>query len=195
MIGINTFAYCGNNPVNYSDPSGKAHYYSYIFDCWVTTTATGTAIYDYDTPAPGTSNVSGPVNKPLKNGYTYRRGNDNFGSPGDVDHVHISKNGQDLYDQNADGTPHHLGGTPPKPLRKKLKELEGWDWDNPPGIETNNSSVSFGQKTVGSLMVLGGVCAIIILAADDVTGIGVADEPLMVPAAGLVATGFSNIFA
>ena len=44
-------------------------------------------------------------------------------------HIHIY-NGKESYSQNEDGSPHDGSkGSPPKAVKKKLKELKGWDWD------------------------------------------------------------------
>ncbi|MEI3163794.1 MAG: RHS repeat-associated core domain-containing protein [Lachnospirales bacterium] len=44
-------------------------------------------------------------------------------------HIHVY-NGKESYSQNEDGSPHDGSkGSPPKSVKKKLKELKGWDWD------------------------------------------------------------------
>lgn len=49
-------------------------------------------------------------------------------SKGEKRHIHVWKDGEE-YSQNDDGSPHKGGGSPPKKIKKALKEKSGWDWD------------------------------------------------------------------
>ena len=62
--------------------------------------------------------------------WTYRRENNMTNEHGDR-HIHVdSKRLNKHYSQDEDGFPHDGNqGSPPKKVKKRLKEKTGWDWD------------------------------------------------------------------
>ena len=133
IISYNLFAYCSNNPINFSDPSGNLKIWSkikekvkgflkgftsdYISESSKVSTAVSTAI------------ITGK-NISVGKGWTARidRPNDNTKTQ---KHIHVEK-GKLRYSQNEDGSKHDgnsSNGSPPSSVKKTLKEKLGWDWD------------------------------------------------------------------
>lgn len=72
--------------------------------------------------------------KHLWKDWTYRIEKHGDG-PGFQRHIHVAKNGEEVWNQNADGTAVHdnrIKGPLPEKVKEKLRE-KGWDPDNPPG--------------------------------------------------------------
>ena len=78
--------------------------------------------------------------------------------PGDQSHIHVKYKGNEVWNQNADGTPHHpnkIKGPCPKSVKEKIKEKTEWDPDNPPGKQekqeggNNNNPQQTQQITLG----------------------------------------------
>ena len=133
ILSYNLFAYCSNNPINFSDPSGnwkiwgkikekvkgflKGFTSDYISKSSKVSTAVSTAI------------ITGK-NISVGKGWTARidRPNDNTKTQ---KHIHVEK-GKLRYSQNEDGSKHDgnsSNGSPPSSVKKTLKEKLGWDWD------------------------------------------------------------------
>ena len=147
-LSYNLFAYCSNNPVNFSDPSG------YGFWSWLTglfggkksneatsssasapsgsqgaCKSVGSAISQHDPAA--VSPIGGiriGNNQGTINEWRYRIDPPKT-STQTQRHIHI-ESGNKKYAQNEDGTRHDGSkGSPPNSVKKILKEKGVWDWD------------------------------------------------------------------
>ena len=95
----------------------------------------------------------------LKNGWKYRIDPENTNTK-TKRHIHIY-NGKDSYSQNDDGSPHDgSSGSPPKSVRKEVKEKSGWNWDekeksyNDSKNNSNSSEFHFGDATSTVVIVI-----------------------------------------
>ncbi len=144
MLAYNLFAYCSNNPINYSDPTGTFKLWNAIKNF------VKSFMNDYAAPdenivdaISSAAPIAGSVIT-LGKGYTARIEKPHV--PNDQKHVHILKNGTEVANQNDDGSPHHPGknkpNEPPKSIKKELKKQTGWDWEKK---ETSFNAIDFGQ--------------------------------------------------
>ncbi len=91
----------------------------------------------------------------LGNGWSYRIDKKNT-STKTKKHIHVF-NGRKTYSQNDDGSPHDGStGSPPKSIKKKIKENSGWDWDAKEKQykdNQNNKEFSFDFSNLGNMVV------------------------------------------
>ena len=150
MLDANMNAYCGNNPVNFSDPTGQykvcpIHGDSYsqpnCVYCHPSYQTTLDNYVRYQTvkneerlklgpPTPWNITIAhGRIKTDTTNSGWYWRidtGNTNTKTQ---DHIVIQK-GKFKYAQNIDGSPHDGStGSPPNSVKKELKNKGIWDWD------------------------------------------------------------------
>lgn len=89
------------------------------------------------------------------NGWSYRIDKKNT-STKTKKHIHVF-NGRKTYSQNDDGSPHDGStGSPPKSIKKKIKENSGWDWDAKEKQykdNQNNKEFSFDFSNLGNMVV------------------------------------------
>jgi len=136
VMGYNMYAYCNNNPVNMVDPGGMCSYVGVgpscqKFDCCRYSCPTS---YKYIKPT-SFSGAQGQLYTALGSVYVSSKGGwtariDPVSEEGPR-HVHIEHKGNEVANQNDDGTPHHKNKCtqdPPGSLKKELLK-KGWDWD------------------------------------------------------------------
>ena len=110
------YVYCENNPVSRIDKTGFSS----------TEIDTESMISD-----DSSLEVCGLVVS-LGKGWYYRI--DNINTPNEHMHVYNKNKRDGWYAQNKDGSPHDKnkngpGNSPPNSVKKKLKEVADWDWD------------------------------------------------------------------
>ena len=167
VIGHNAYAYCGNNPVNMDDHDGN-------WPKWIEDTANWVK-----------DNIVQPIKKvfcalkqsnvPKASSHDANR-RPNTGEPGST---YTAPNG-DSRTYGADGKPehdydHNDHGRPDKHPHDS-KGGHHHDWKN--GVRGSAYTFSWGT-VAGAALVTVSVIGIIVVAADDVTGIGVADDFLL----------------
>ena len=73
--------------------------------------------------------------------------------PGDQRHIHIENKGNEVWNQNADGTQHHSNkctNEPSKKIKKKIKKKTGWDLDkNDKSNDNDDDQDNNGQGQAG----------------------------------------------
>ena len=184
MTGMNLFAYCGNNPINRCDPSGKAWTLAgitYDYDG---------SLYDFRRAEQGLPPIS------YENALKFARSLPKTGEPG---------SSQTL--PNPDGTPkqkrwygpdgnperdrdYNHPGNMPFPHDHEWKDGKRQPDHLPPDPSYNFSL----ERVVGIGLVTICVVGIVAVAVDDVTGIGVADDVLFGPLGAGVGEGLIMIF-
>ena len=148
ILSYNLFAYCSNNPVNFSDPSG------YGFWSWLTGLFGGKKSNEATSSSASAPSGSQGACKSVGSGVSQHDpaavspiGGIRIGKHDGVinqwdyyihsedtttqtqRHIHI-KSGNKEYAQNEDGTRHDGSkGSPPNSVKKILKEKGVWDWD------------------------------------------------------------------
>lgn len=131
------FAYCGNNPVRSSDPSGHS---------WITDIIEKIKkAFGFDGSNGAVAGVVlGSVMHDIGNGWKYRI--DPPHTSKTQRHIHI-KHGKKEYIQNDDGSGSHTGkgakGKIPDWVNDYLKENEGWDYNGNRNSFYNQTTISF----------------------------------------------------
>ena len=131
LVSHNLFAYCLNNPVNLSDPSGN-------WPSWVDSILNAAISVVNAIVGAVASSVSAASSfvyaqmKDLGKGWSYREEGANE-STREKEHVHVNGGGK-KYQQDVDGgrrTKENPTGlpNPPATVRERLKGKIGWDWD------------------------------------------------------------------
>ena len=184
ILGNNLFAYCSNNPINYSDPSGNA---------WVLNGVTykyDGSLYDFRRAEQGLSPIA------YENALKLSKSLPKTGEPG---------SSQTL--PNPDGTPkqkrwygpdgqavrdrdYNHPGDMPFPHDHEWKDGERQPNHLPP-----DPSYEFNWEPIAGIG-LATICVvgIIIIASDDITGVGVANDFLLGPLSAGVGQGAIMIF-
>lgn len=119
------FAYCGNNPVIRVDTSGYGWFDT--IKKWIKGIFTN---YNDDKSLSygATAGAAAGIKIELSQGWTARIDPENAQS-GTKRHIHVERR-KEKFAQNKDGSPHDgSSGSPPKSVRKELKEKANWDWD------------------------------------------------------------------
>ena len=150
VITQNLFQYCGNNPINFCDPSGYIYYGNgqcvqevevtiyradgtqETFMDEVAYTSNGRSGPQYINNSTLTITVAASVSYDLGQGYKARIDAPNSGAKNEQRHVHIEYKDKEVSNQNDDGTIHHPNKNtinPSKRVKKQLKKQTGWDWD------------------------------------------------------------------
>ena len=149
ILSYNMFAYCGNNPVNYSDPTGgfsikalfqkvgnrvKGYLESFANDY------SGPSIDAITGAAPSVApSVAAGITYKLSKGWKARIDSQDTNTKVKR-HIHVSRDGEH-YAQCEDGEPHDgTTGTPPKSVLKELKQTVGWDWNKKAGSWANKNN-------------------------------------------------------
>ena len=174
--GLNLFSYCFNNPVNRVDQTG--HWPKWIEDVvnWVSKAI--------DRVTDGLSNIF-QATAHEKNKRPYE------GEPGSTYH---SPNG-DWRKYGPDGKPeqdydHDDHGFPDKhPHDENGGHYHDWI-----GGKHGDAYVISLEKPLGGIIVAGSIIGITIIVADNITGIGIADDALLGPLSGSFAKGIIMIF-
>ncbi|WP_147584666.1 RHS repeat-associated core domain-containing protein [Faecalispora jeddahensis] len=125
ILGNNMFAYCGNNPVIRVDTSGYGWFDT--IKKWIKGIFTN---YNDDKSLSygATAGAAAGIKIELSQGWTARIDPENAQS-GTKRHIHVERR-KEKFAQNKDGSPHDgSSGSPPKSVRKELKEKANWDWD------------------------------------------------------------------
>ena len=182
LTGLNLFAYCGNNPVNMSDPDGN-------WPKWIETAANW---------------VNNKIIQPVKRVFSSLKQRNIVNSSshntnrrpytGEPGSTYTAPNG-DWRRYGPDGKPeqdydHDDHGFPDKhPHDENGGHYH--DWSN--GKHGDAYAISL-EKMFGGIIVVGSLIGMAIIAADDVTGIGVADDALFGPLSGSFSKGIIMIF-
>ena len=181
VLGHNAYAYCLNNPVNMDDHDGN-------WPKWIEDTANWVK-----------DNIVQPIKKvfcalkqsnvPKASSHDANR-RPNTGEPGST---YTAPNG-DSRTYGADGKPehdydHNDHGRPDKHPHDS-KGGHHHDWKN--GVRGSAYTFSWGT-VAGAALVTVSVIGIIVVAADDVTGIGVADDFLLGPLGAGIGEGLALI--
>ena len=187
ILSYNLFAYCSNNPINYCDPSGC---YMTPYDRLRVLLASGKAWYDskgklhvpyssyrvapnvmLGTPLTGEPNSTLPVYDNDGNLTQEREYGPDGRAKRDIDYGHAG---------------HHPNLPSP--------HYHDWNWDT--GVPTRGDAYApfdWGQAALGTGLVVVCVIGIILVAADDATGVGVADNFLYGPLGVGVSQGLSMV--
>ena len=196
LNGMNLFAYCSNNPPNMADLSGHWPQWIENIASPVTNAVRKVISSVVNTVRKVTSLVVNAIKsvmpKTASSGTPNRR--PNTGEPGST---YRAPNG-DTRTYGPDGRPSHDydhddHGQPNKhPHDENGGHHHDWDWSNFP--PRGNAYIISWEPVAGAA--LGIVCAagVIGVAADDITGIGVADDFLLGPLFGGVGEGLIMIF-
>ena len=182
ILGYNMFAYCMNNPVNMSDPSGN-------WPKWIETAANWVN-NNIIQPVKNFSSSSKQSNVVNASSHDANRRPYN-GEPGST---YTAPNG-DSRTYGPDGTPEHDydhddHGRPDKHPHDP-NGGHNHDWEN--GVRGPAYSVGW-EPLAGAALVTVCVIGIVVVAADDATGIGVADDFLFGPLGAGVGEGLILIF-
>ncbi|WP_278335194.1 RHS repeat domain-containing protein, partial [Clostridium beijerinckii] len=151
LLSHNLFAYCINNPVNMLD--GDGNWPSWLdsitnaISSLVTTitSAISSVVTTVTTAAEAASSFVYSKMKDLGKGWSYRR--DKGGShTREKEHVHVQGGGK-KYQQDVDGGRRTLENPPglphpPAKVRQRLKEKEGWDWDENAAKPTASKAIA-----------------------------------------------------
>ena len=180
--GYNLFAYCFNNPVNMSDSSG--HWSQWIKDAasWVNNNIIQ-PVKNFFSSSKQSNVVNASSHDANRRPYT--------GEPGST---YTAPNG-DSRTYGPDGTPeHNYDHDDHRRPDKHPHDSNGGhnhDWEN--GVR--GPAYSIGWEPIAGVALVT-VCAIgiVVVAADDVTGIGVADDFLFEPLGAGVGEGLILIF-
>ena len=182
IIGYNMFAYCMNNPSNMSDPTGS-------YPDWIETVVNWVIdniiqpIEDFFTSIKQNNASNMDSHDANRRPYT--------GEPGST---YTAPNG-DSRTYGPDGTPkrdydHDDHGRPDKHPHDS-NGGHNHDWDD--GVRGPAYSIGW-EPFAGSALVAVGVFGMFVLAVDDATGIGVADDFLFGPLGAVIAEGWIMIF-
>ena len=182
VLGYNMFAYCMNNPVNMSDPSGN-------WPKWIETAANW---INNNIIQPVKNFFSSPKQSNVVNASSHDANRRPYnGEPGST---YTAPNG-DSRTYGPDGTPEHDydhddHGRPDKHPHDP-NGGHNHDWEN--GVRGPAYSVGW-EPLAGTALVTVCVIGIVVVAADDATGIGVADDFLFGPLGAGVGEGLILIF-
>ena len=180
--GYNIFSYCVNNPVNMSDSSGN-------WPKWIETAANWV---NNNIIQPVKNFFSSPKQSNVVNASSHDANRRPYnGEPGST---YTAPNG-DSRTYGPDGTPEHDydhddHGRPDKHPRDP-NGGHNHDWEN--GVRGPAYSVGW-EPIVGASLVTVCVIGIVVVAADDATGIGVADDFLFGPLGAGIREGLILIF-
>ena len=185
MQGYNLFAYCQNDPVNMSDPTGH-------WPKWIKTVA------DW---------VSKNIIQPLKNiGISKSQKSLLASSSHDANHrpntgepgsTYKAPNG-DTRTYGPDGRPahdydHNDHGRPDKhPHDSNGGHHHDWDWSNPK--PRGDAYISTADPVIGGVIILTCAVGIAFVAINDVTGFGIFDDVLLAPLSAGFAEGLIKIY-
>ncbi len=180
--GYNLYVYCFNNPVNMSDPSGS-------WPKWIENSANWLN-KNIVQPIKNMFSKSNQSNIVMASSHDINR-RPYKGEPGST---YTAPNG-DSRTYGSDGTPkhdydHNDHGYPDKHPHD-LNGGHNHDWEN--GVRGPAYSRNW-EPIVGTALVTVCVIGIVVVAADDVTGIGVADNVLFGPLGTGVGEGLILIF-
>ena len=185
--GYNLFAYCFNNSVNYSDENGN-------WPQWLKNAA-NTVIKSVESVvnsiANGIKSIASSIPNTLNSSHDANR-RPNTGKPGSTyrapngDTRTYGPDGNPLHDYDHDDHGH--------PANHPHDENGGHnhDWDN--GVRGPAYSINW-EAVAGVALVTICIVGIAVIAADDATGIGVADDVLFVPLGTGVSEGLILIFS
>ncbi|MCQ4114244.1 RHS repeat-associated core domain-containing protein [Ruminococcus sp. zg-921] len=169
ILGSNVFAYCNNNPIINYDPNGHSLLAAILF---VVATAVVATICTSSSHTKTSYNTSNNNKRP------------NNGTPGST---YKAPNG-DKRTYGSDGKPkkdydHSDHGYPDKhPHDENGGHYHDWDWsDNKPWAGDSPRGPAYLPVIVGITTIAVCVIGIIVIAADDITGVGIADDALIVP--------------
>ena len=182
ILGYNMFAYCMNNPVNMSDPSGN-------WPKWIETAANWV---NNNIIQPVKNFFSSPKQSNVVNASSHDANRRPYnGEPGST---YTAPNG-DSRTYGPDGTPEHDydhddHGRPDKHPHDP-NGGHNHDWEN--GVRGPAYSVGW-EPLAGAALVTVCVIGIVVVDADDATGIGVADDFLFGPLGAGVGEGLILIF-
>ena len=182
VLGYNMFAYCMNNPVNMSDPSGN----------WPKWIETATNWVNNNIIQPVKNFFSSPKQSNVVNASSHDANRRPYnGEPGST---YTAPNG-DSRTYGPDGTPEHDydhddHGRPDKHPHDP-NGGHNHDWEN--GVRGPAYSVGW-EPLAGAALVTVCVIGIVVVAADNATGIGVADDFLFGPLGAGVGEGLILIF-
>ena len=182
ILGYNMFAYCMNNPVNMSDPTGS-------WPKWIETAANWVnnniiqPVKNFFSSSKQSNVVNASSHDANRRPYT--------GEPGST---YTAPNG-DSRTYGPDGTPEHDydhddHGRPDKHPHDP-NGGHNHDWEN--GVRGPAYSIGW-EPIAGVALVTVCVIGIVVVAADDATGIGVADDFLFGPLGAGVGEGLILIF-
>ena len=176
------FAYCMNNPVNMSDPTGSWPKWIETAASWVNNNIIQPA-KNFFSSSKQSNVVNASSHDANRRPYT--------GEPGST---YTAPNG-DSRTYGPDGTPEHDydhddHGRPDKHPHDP-NGGHNHDWEN--GVRGPAYSIGW-EPIAGAALVTVCVIGIVVVAADDVTGIGVADDFLFGPLGAGVGEGLILIF-
>ena len=193
MLDKNMFAYCGNNPVMFRDPSGCSYE--------VTIKATGNSGWysctdpNYDVAFKNGTYTASTAQKSIANTIDYKKN-----EPDHPDYKPPKGGGKKVKNPNGKGkgwlgrdggvwvwTPNMHGG-------------EGWTVQYPggehkhayPGGKVRSHYETNQNMATSAILVIGGVVVTTVLIADNVTGIGVADDSLLAGSISCIVCGLSQ---
>ena len=182
VLGYNMFAYCMNNPVNMSDPTGS-------WPKWIETAANWVnnniiqPVKNFFSSSKQSNVVNASSHDANRRPYT--------GEPGST---YTAPNG-DSRTYGPDGTPEHDydhddHGRPDKHPHDP-NGGHNHDWEN--GVRGPAYSIGW-EPIAGAVLVTVCVIGFVVVAADDATGIGIADDFLFGPLGAGVGKGLIMIF-
>ena len=182
ILGYNLFAYCMNNPVNMTDPTGAWPKWIENVANWVNNNIIQ-PIKEHLFSSKQSDVVAASSNDPNRRPYT--------GEPGST---YTSPNG-DTRTYGPDGTPqhdydHNDHGRPDKHPHDS-NGGHNHDWEN--GVRGPAYSISWepiAGATIATLCVIG----LLVVVADDATGVGAVDDFLLVPLSTGIGEGLILIF-
>ena len=181
QLGHNMFAYCNNNPVRYDDPTGTKldGLYTYVNDGGSSGSTNGSS-----------ENEQARMDSCSISSHDLNR-RPNTGEPGST---YYSPNG-DTRTYGPDGMPQHDydhddHGAPDQHPHDE-NGGHNHDWKN--GVRGPAYSIGW-QPIAGVVLVIGCAIGTAIVALDDATGVGVADDFLFGPLGAGIGKGISWIF-
>ena len=172
ILGSNVFAYCNNNPIMNYDPNGHSLLAAFlVVVAAICTASSNTKTSSNNNKRPNTGNPNSTYKAPNGDKRTY----DSDGKP-KQDYDHSDHGYPDKHPHDENGGHYH-----------------DWDWsDNKPWAGDSPRGPAY-VPIVGIVTVVACVVGIVIIAADDVTGIGVADDVLLPPLGAGIAEGIVMI--
>lgn len=133
VLGYNIFSYCSNSPINFYDSTGKGKLLNKIKskakEFLKSFVSEYNSVNSEKSIAVSSAIITGK-NIDIGKGWKVRidKADNNTHTQ---KHIHVEK-GNLKYSQNEDGSKHDgnsTKGSPPKSVRKKIKNDLGWDWD------------------------------------------------------------------